>query len=198
MDLNRRGFFKLLGGGIACAILPSIVLAKEVIQVPVEFGWTWFIKPTDLPLELAKTIPNIMASNTQKIYDSTARDKHLLLDLKELPHSQVKLNLSYISEDEQNKRMIQRMADRKNKREKDKLYYKNKFEQQDKIIEDTEANNKHLYKETRIKYWENRVASLERNIEKDAKLANPNIDAYTYWDKALRHANKELNLARSA
>lgn len=125
IETSRRGFFKLLGGGVACAVLPSIVLAKSVIEIPVEFGWTWFIKPTDLPLELAKVIPNIMASNTQKIYDSTARDKHLLLDLKELPHSQVKLNLIYISEDDQNQRMIQRMNQRAAQKQKERIDYKN-------------------------------------------------------------------------
>ena len=191
LETSRRNFFKLLGGGIACAVAPSIILSKATFEIPVEFGWTWHINKRDIPEFMYKKVANLMAQNTQKIYETTARDKHLLVELE---NTDIKLNLNYITEVEQNERMLLRMAERATQHQKRIVEGRaNGYRLQEKIVTDSEINDKHLFKETRIKYWTGRVDQLKKSIERDSKVVS--IDNNRYWHNALTHAKEKLRLA---
>lgn len=112
--VTRRNFFKLLGGGVALAAMPSIALAEKVINIPVEFGWTWFVDKNKAPVSLMSLIKETLSQNTQKIAENVSQNNSLLLKLKD--GTKVNLQIEQISKEAQNKRIIERMIDREAKR----------------------------------------------------------------------------------
>lgn len=170
---SRRDFFRLFGGALAVSITPSIII-PNILEIPVEFGWTWFIKPDDIPVELNKNIRNIMSQNVDKIYNNTARDKHLLIKLN---NKDVRLNLTYITEQEQTERMNKRMQDRFIKKEQDRIEQLIKNRSLNKESEQwirnkskLALNNKYSYEDVRDNEAYRRAELARQDIRKSPSL----------------------------
>lgn len=109
--VTRRNFFKLLGGGVALAAMPSIALAEKVINIPVEFGWTWFVDKNKVPVSLMNLVKETLSQNTQKIAENVSKNNSLLLKLKD--GTKVNLQIEQISKQEQNNRMVLRTENKR-------------------------------------------------------------------------------------
>ncbi len=108
-DVSRRSFFKLLGGAVALAATPLKTI-ENVIEIPVEFGWTWKVK--DNPhSEFSKIITKTLRENRAKIAENVSQNNALYLKLKE--GQKIKLNIERISPELQTERMAERLKGRK-------------------------------------------------------------------------------------
>lgn len=111
-EVSRRSFFKLIGGAVALAATPLKAI-ENVIEIPVEFGWTWKVK--DNPhSEFSKIVTETLRANRAKLAENLSNNNVLLLKLKE--GQKIKLNIERIDPDVQTQRMAQRMKDRLPKR----------------------------------------------------------------------------------
>src|SRR5690348_2448415 len=114
--LTRRSFFRLAGGGIAGAVIAPKLLLDKVINIPVEFGWTWFVDKSKLEPSLGEIVSQTLRENTKKIADNITANNTLLAKLKD--GTKVQLNIEKISEELQNKRIIERYNSKILEREK--------------------------------------------------------------------------------
>ncbi len=106
--VSRRSFFKLLGGAVALAATPLKAI-ENIIEIPVEFGWTWKVK--DNPhSEFSKIIAKTLRENRAKLAENISQNNALYIKLKE--GQKIKLNIERIDPDEQTKRMAQRAKDK--------------------------------------------------------------------------------------
>lgn len=118
--LSRRSFFRLAGGGIAAAVIAPQALLEKVINIPVEFGWTWYVDKTKLPSSnFSEMITKTLRDNTQKIAENISTNNALLVKLKD--GTKANLQIERISEQAQNERINQRMKERIALREKQRL-----------------------------------------------------------------------------
>jgi len=119
--VSRRNFFKLLGGAVALAALPGQTIAKA-IEIPVEFGWTWFVNKSKIPSSnLSEIITATLRNNSNTIRENTIKNNALFLKLKD--GQKVKLNIEHISEEAQTKRMQERMEEKVKARHKSSARY---------------------------------------------------------------------------
>ncbi len=108
-DVSRRSFFKLLGGAVALAATPLKAI-ENVIEIPVEFGWTWKVK--DNPhTKFSELITETLRANRAKLAENVSQNNALYLKLKE--GQKIKLNIERISPEEQTNRMAERLKGRK-------------------------------------------------------------------------------------
>jgi len=121
-NLSRRSFFRLVGGGIATAVLAPYALAKGVIEVPVEFGWTWYIDKVKYPTSLHGLITKTLQENTQKIVENIEKSNTLLAKLP--AGEKILLKFEQITPEEQNKRMIERLNQRHKAKQAKRLQHK--------------------------------------------------------------------------
>lgn len=117
--LSRRNFFRLAGGGIAAAVIAPQALLEKVINIPVEFGWTWYVDKNKIPSSLTEIVTKTLRENTQNIADNISANNALLMKLKD--GAKVNLQIERISEDYQNERIIKRNKERIALREKERL-----------------------------------------------------------------------------
>lgn len=111
--LSRRSFFRLVGGGIATAVIAPKLLLDKVINIPVEFGWTWYLDKSQLPKHsntFADMITKTLRENAPKLRENIASNNALLMKLKD--GTKVQLNIERIPEKLQNERMIARADQR--------------------------------------------------------------------------------------
>ena len=101
-QVSRRSFFKLLGGAVALAAVPTKAIAN-LIEIPVEFGWTWKIKEKS---EFSDIVAKTLRANSSKIRDNLSQNNVLYMKLKE--GQKIKLNIERIDPDEQTRRMAER------------------------------------------------------------------------------------------
>lgn len=107
--VSRRSFFKLIGGAVALTVAPARAIAK-IIEVPVEFGWTWYLDKSKFDSGFADMITSTLRQNTQVIAENISANNPLYLRLKD--KQKIKLNIEKISEREQNTRIMERMQTR--------------------------------------------------------------------------------------
>lgn len=119
--ISRRNFFKLVGGGVAAAVIAPYALAKDVIRIPVEFGWTWYVDKTKVPDGLSEIITTTLRNNTQKIAENIDKGNALLAKLA--AGDKVLLEFEKISPEEQSKRMVARLEDRQKRKQELRLAY---------------------------------------------------------------------------
>lgn len=107
-DVSRRHFFKLLGGAVALTAVPLRPI-ENLVEIPVEFGWTWRIPGyKDNPhSEFSKIITETLRANRAKLAENVSQNNALYIKLKE--GQKIKLNIERIDPDEQTKRMAERM-----------------------------------------------------------------------------------------
>lgn len=117
--LTRRSFFRLAGGGIAAAVIAPQLLMEKIINIPVEFGWTWYVDKNNVPNDLSKLVSRTLAENTQSIAANLGKNNALLMKLKD--GTKVNLQIEQITEQAQNERMNRRTKDRIVQREKERL-----------------------------------------------------------------------------
>lgn len=117
--VSRRNFFKLLGGGVALVVAPSIAVAEKIINIPVEFGWTWYIDKNKVPSNFSKLITETLRENTQKIAENISKNNALLVKLSD--GQKIKLNIEQISEQEQNERIKIRMQNKFEEQERNRV-----------------------------------------------------------------------------
>ena len=104
--LSRRSFFRLAGGGIAAVMVAPSILLDKVINIPVEFGWTWFVDKSKLEPSLAKLVSKTLTENTQELYNNLGSNNALLAKLSD--GTKVQLNITRITEQEQIERIKKR------------------------------------------------------------------------------------------
>lgn len=117
--LSRRSFFRLAGGGIAAAVIAPQALLEKIINIPVEFGWTWYVDKTKVPSTLSEIVTSTLRANTQKIAENVSANNALLMKLKD--GTKVNLQIEPISPEAQTKRMGERHKARLVEREKQRL-----------------------------------------------------------------------------
>lgn len=105
-QVTRRNFFKLIGGAVALAATPVHAIAN-IIEVPVEFGWTWHVDKAKVPSNLSDIITKTLRDNANTLRENISQNNALYLKLKE--GQKVKLNIERISPEAQTERMQQRM-----------------------------------------------------------------------------------------
>jgi hypothetical protein len=108
--LSRRSFFRLAGGGIAAAIIAPKILLDKIIEIPVEFGWTWHVDKTKIPPSFAEIITKTLRENAPKLRENIEQKNALLVKLKS--REVVRLRVERISPEEQTKRMSERLIAR--------------------------------------------------------------------------------------
>ena len=112
--LSRRSFFRLVGGGIAAAIVAPKILLDKVIEIPVEFGWTWHVDKAKLPggpmSSFTEMITKTLRENSHKIRENVEGHNALLVKLKS--RETALLKIERISPEEQTKRMAARLDER--------------------------------------------------------------------------------------
>lgn len=111
-DITRRKFFGFLGGA-AVAPLAVMEAAKANIVGCAEFGWTWFFDKSK-NIDLSEIISTTLRENAQKIAESVGEGNSLLIKLKDSENDFVQVN--FITEQEQNRRIIERTNKRLNER----------------------------------------------------------------------------------
>ncbi len=116
--LSRRSFFRLLGGGVAAAIVAPKLLFDKVIEIPVEYGWTWFVDKSKLPggpkSDFAELITKTLRENSAKLAENIENNNALLVKLSN--NDKALLRIDRISPEDQTKRMSDRLSNRiKNK-----------------------------------------------------------------------------------
>ena len=155
--LSRRSFFRLAGGGVAAAIVAPQILLEKVINIPVEFGWTWFVDKSKIEPTLGELVSRTLRNNHEAIVNNLYADNALLAKLSD--GTKVQLNIEKISEEEQTKRIIeranQRLIDRDNRKiEQFKDY-------QLKLMENTEKKDSEELQKARKLHVKNTSIWLE-------------------------------------
>lgn len=117
--LSRRSFFRLAGGGIAAAVIAPKLLLDKVINIPVEFGWTWFVDKSKIPPTLSKLVTATLRDNAQTIANNITTNNSLLMKLKD--GTKVNLQIENIGETAQNERMKIRMQKRLEEKEASRI-----------------------------------------------------------------------------
>lgn len=119
--LSRRSFFRLAGGGIAAAIVAPKMLAEKVLEIPVEYGFTWHVLPGSIPKRprLSEIITRTLRENSPKLADNITQNNAFLLKLKD--GTKVQLKVDRISPKVQEQRIIARLNER-GKARRAKLY----------------------------------------------------------------------------
>lgn len=112
--LSRRSFFKLAGGGIAAAVIAPAALAESIIQVPVDFGFTFGPVPETHGKTLADRIRDTLRENASEIRKNIEGKNALLMKLED--GKKVQINIHRISVEQQAERMAETMRQRKIKR----------------------------------------------------------------------------------
>lgn len=112
-QVSRRNFFKLVGGAVALAAAPGVVISKA-IEIPVKFGWTWSVDKTKLSPDLSELVTKTLKANAPKIRENLAKNNALFAKLKD--GSKVKFVIEPIDPDEQTKQMAEKLKERLAKR----------------------------------------------------------------------------------
>lgn len=181
-QVTRRNFFKLLGGGVALVIAPSIAVAEKIINIPIEFGWTWYVDKNKVPATLSEIITKTLRENTQKICENIGKENALLVKLKD--GQKLKLNIEQISEQKQNERICERQKQRMIERERariDNLIKTHQFKKEDEAYLRNKSEralaNKQLYEDV-----DNHAAYIKSEIVKqdylDGKIPHPFYRTY--------------------
>ena len=120
--LSRRSFFRLLGGGVAAAVIAPKLLLDKIIEIPVEYGWTWYVDKTKIPgdhYNLSEIITKTLRKNSHLVADNVSKNNPLLMKLAN--KEKVQLNITKISPEEQTKRMTDRMELRQKEKDAKRL-----------------------------------------------------------------------------
>ena len=167
--LSRRSFFRLVGGGVAAAVVAPKLLAEKIINIPVEFGWTWYVDKSKLPSsDFSKVITETLRNNTQLIADNISKNNSLLVKLKD--GTKANLQIERIDPEMQNRRILARMEARRRDSVKEEIDYVRKFTN---LSEDNIKDIEHR-----------RLLALENRLPFEDETAKKELDdSITYYDR---------------
>lgn len=168
--LSRRSFFRLVGGGVAAAVVAAPYVIKEAItRIPVELGWTWYIDKSKVEPTLNEIIQHTLRNNKDKIVDNLFENNALLVKLHN--NQKVLLEIDKISPEDQTQRMKVRLQQR--------------FE--DRVLKLKLQDIKHMDKHNQEQIIERTKLALQNKLKFENEDAVSEQDgSITYYDRVTK------------
>lgn len=119
-NLSRRGFLRFIPSLALAPLIPDIL--PDIDVIPVEYGWTWSYKPDPgTPKSFANIVRKTLAQNGDKLAENITRNNALYLQLADKHQRDHIIKVNYISQEEQNKRMIAKTKEKLELKERERL-----------------------------------------------------------------------------